>query len=96
MHIQVFIDGGFVAAPGLAKPIDLDDATLSPPEQAELKQLVRAAREQAKPDSPASPAPDARNYRIQIDNEPSLAATDITLPPEYSNLIKFVRKHGSR
>jgi hypothetical protein len=99
MHIQLFIDGGIVAAPGLAKPINLDDASLAPSEQSECKELVRAALEKANPDARSSHAPDVRNYRIQIDDNNtthSLIATDIAMPSAYSSLINFVRKYGSR
>lgn len=99
MPIQVWIDGGIVAAPGLAKPINLDEATLPPAEQVECGELVRAAVESGNPQPSPSPAPDARNYRILIDShgmKRSLVATDTTMPAAYSKLINFVRKHGSR
>ena len=99
MRIKLVIDGGFVVAPGLAKPIDLDDSSLAPSERIECGELVRAAIEHGNPGAPASPAPDARNYQIQIDDDQTthrLSATDVTMPPAYSNLIKFVRQHGSR
>lgn len=101
MRIQVLIDGGFVAAPGLAKPIVLDEASLAPPERLECRDLVRAALENGRSAARPSPthAPDARNYRIQIDDDDtthSLTATDIAMSAEFSKLINFVRKHGSR
>lgn len=100
MHIQVFIDGGFVAAPGLAKPIVLDEASLAPAERLEYSDLVRAALENGPSSAaPASRMPDARSYRIQIDDDKtthSLTATDAAMPPAISKLINFVRKHGAR
>ncbi|HEU4371941.1 MAG TPA: protealysin inhibitor emfourin [Telluria sp.] len=99
MHIQLFIDGGIVAAPGLAKPINLEDAALAQSEQSECKELVRAALANAASNAPSSRTPDARSYRIQIEDgntTHSLAASDIAMPPAYSNLINFVRKHGTR
>lgn len=99
MHIQLFIDGGIVAAPGLAKPINLEDGSLAQAEQSECKELVRAALENAISKSPSSRTPDARNYRIHIEDgntTHSLTATDTAMPPAYSNLINFVRKHGAR
>lgn len=99
MHIQVSIDGGLVAAPGLAKPIVLDDASLAPSERLECNDLVRAALDTGPATAQPSHAPDARNYRIQIHDDKtthSLAATDIAMSPAFSKLISFVRKHGSR
>lgn len=99
MHIQLIIDGGFVAAPGLAKPINLEDASLAQSEQSECKELVRAALKNGTSDAQSSRAPDARNYRIHIkdgNTTHSLTATDIAMPPAVSNLIEFVRKHGAR
>lgn len=99
MHIKVWIDGGIVAAPGLAKPFNLDEATLPPEAQTEFGELVRAAVASDTPQPGASRTPDARNYRIEINNNNmnhSLVATDTAMPSAYSNLINFVRKHGSR
>jgi hypothetical protein len=99
MHIQLFIDGGIVAAPGLAKPINLEDASLAQSEQSEFKELVRAALANGTSAAQSSRVPDARSYRIQIKDGStthSLTATDSAMPPAVSNLINFVRAHGTR
>lgn len=99
MKIQVFIEGGFVAAPGLARPIVFDENTLATTEQTLCKQLIREALHEAIPHEPASPSPDIKKYRIEIVDENahhSLAANDLTMPPAYRKLIDFVREHRKR
>lgn len=68
MRVELATDGGFAAMPGLAKPVLLDAADLSPDHGAELKRLVEAAvAEKAQRGSvKAAPVPDGRRYRITI------------------------------
>lgn len=99
MRITVMVDGGLVAAPGLAKPINLDDASLQPAERSECQKLVRAALESGHPMARESRMPDARKYRIQIEDDGkthSLTATDGAISPACADLLNFVREHGSR
>ena len=101
MRIELTTDGGFAAIPGLATPILVDAANLSPEHSVELKRLTgdalaeKASRGPAK----AAPIPDGRRYRITIQHDAAhyeLDAADPMIPPAFAALMEFVRANGRR
>jgi hypothetical protein len=101
MRIELSIDGGFAAIPGLAKPIVLDPANVSSDHGAQLQQLVNAAlTENARGESvKAVRVPDARHYRISIQRDGErheLEADDPVVPPAFDALMDFVKANGQR
>ncbi|MBB3220000.1 protealysin inhibitor emfourin [Pseudoduganella umbonata] len=101
MRIEVSIEGGFVAAPGLAKPIVLDTASLPPAETEACERLAREAVADAGT-AAGRPQPlmrDGRSYRMKVDldgRSVSLDASDGSMSPAFRQLLKLVRSHGSR
>lgn len=101
VSIELTIDGGFAAIPGLAKSIVLDPAHLPAEQGAKLLQLVNAAvaeyaRGEAKQ---VAPVPDARHYRIAIQLagvQHELVADDPAVPPAFDALMDFVKENGRR
>ena len=101
MRVELSTDGGFAAIPGLAKPVLLDAADLSPDHGAELKRLVEAAvAEKAQRGSvKAAPVPDGRRYRITILGDGArneIEAADPMIPPAFEALMEFARANGRR
>ena len=75
MKIEFAAEGGLAAFPGLAQPVTIDAAALSPARGRALATLVEragffdaAAGEPAAAATPPSPARDARCYTIAIDD----------------------------
>lgn len=101
MRIEVATEGGFVAAPGLAKPVVLDTATLPPDEAAACEQLAREVVADADT-SQAQPPPlmrDGRTYRMKVEldgREVALQAADGAMSHACRQLLKLVRARGSR
>jgi hypothetical protein len=95
------MEGGFVAAPGLAKPVVLDTASLPPAESEACERLVREAVADAG-NAAARPQPlmrDGRSYRMKIELDGrtvSLDTADGAMSPACRQLLKLVRTHGSR
>ena len=101
MRIELSVDGGFAAIPGLAKPIVLDPANVSSDQGAQLQQLVNAAlTENARRESVnAAPVPDGRHYRLIIHGvgeRHELEAADPVIPPAFDALMDFVKANGRR
>ena len=101
MRVELTIDGGFAAIPGLARPMVADDADLAAADARELRRLCRAAL--ATPTGSAAarpgPMPDARRYRLAIEVDGAtqlLVATDPIGQPALAELIDFVRARGAR
>ncbi len=101
MRIELSIDGGFAAIPGLAKPIVLDTVAATMTSDGELEKLVGAAlaEKAQRPTLRAAPLPDARHYRITVirdGNKQELSADDPTLPPAFAALMEYVQANGTR
>jgi hypothetical protein len=105
MRIEVAIEGGFVSAPGLAKPVVLESADLPPVESEACEQLVRevvaetGAGKGPAPIQAFAQMPDGRRYRMKIevgDRTVSLDASDMAMSPAFRKLLKLVRSHGAR
>src|SRR5436309_1034169 len=101
MRIELITDGGFAAIPGLAKPILLDCATLSPEQNARSQRLVDAAlteKDQRKSVKTAT-VPDGRRYRLTIQRDGAryvVEAADPVIPPAFDALMEFVKANGLR
>ncbi|MCC8395898.1 hypothetical protein LJ656_25255 [Paraburkholderia sp. MMS20-SJTR3] len=101
MQAELFIDGGVGFFPGLARPIVLDENTLSAPEREELAQLVSAARGAPAGTTAAArkAVPDGRAYRIRLtagDATTEFSCADPSVPPSFAALMSFIKAHGSR
>ena len=104
MRIELATEGGFAAMPGLAKPVLLEAASLSPEQGAELQRLVQAALAEKASQAPtkarAAPVPDGRSYRITVEGEGSarklIEAADPAVPPAFQALMEFARSNGRR
>ncbi|SAL02725.1 hypothetical protein AWB80_08426 [Caballeronia pedi] len=101
MQAELFIEGGVGYFPGLARPIVLQAADLSPGESAEFARLISAARAEGGATRPSArkPMPDARSYRISIagdDGKLELKAADPGVPPAFAALMNFLKQHGHR
>ncbi len=101
MLIELKVDGGFGAFPGLAKPIKLDSASLAPELAAELQRRLDAAEAEARQRRSGKSAgvPDGRRYRliIHVDSQQrQLDAADPSVPPAFAALMEFVKAHGRR
>ncbi|BBU31013.1 hypothetical protein BTHE68_47470 [Burkholderia sp. THE68] len=101
MQAELFIEGGVGFFPGLARPIVVQAAGLSPDESAEFAKLVSAARAEGGTARPSAkkPVPDARSYRISIavdDGKLELEAADPGVPPAFAALMSFLKQHGHR
>ena len=67
MRIELQVDGGFAAFPGLARPFAVDVDALPPDEAGRWRAAVDASRFFARGDAPAPPtSPDARRYAITV------------------------------
>lgn len=101
MQIELSIDGGFAAFPGLAKPILLDAADLSPELGDELKRLLDAALAEKRPraSTRAAAVPDGRRYSINIHSggtRSDIKAADPMIPPAFDALMEFIKANGHR
>ncbi|KIG03027.1 protealysin inhibitor emfourin [Caballeronia concitans] len=101
MRAELTIEGGVGFFPGLARPIVVEANELSPADNEELSRLVSAARAQsaAAPRAAQKPVPDGRTYRIVIvsdDGSTELGCADPSVPPAFSALMVFIKKHGHR
>lgn len=106
MRIELVTEGGFAAMPGLARPVLLDAAGLSPEQSAELQRLVQAALAEKARQGPAkakaAPIPDGRSYRITVQAEGEagarklIEAADPAVPPAFKALMEFARANGQR
>jgi hypothetical protein len=101
LFVELIVDGGFGAFPGLSKPIKLDSVSLSPALAAELQRRFEAAeietrnRQSGKSDS----VPDGRRYHMVIrvgTQRYQIDAADPEIPPAAAALMEFVKAHGSR
>ncbi|MUI16409.1 hypothetical protein GJV26_28715 [Massilia dura] len=103
MRIELSTEGGFVAAPGLEKPVILDSGSL-PPEQCEacehlVREVVAGAGNSPVQARAAAQVRDGRTYRMKIhlDHQSvSVDASDGAMSPAYRQLVKLVRTHGAR
>lgn len=69
MRVRFSIDGGIAAFPGLRKPVTIDCAGLLPAQVEHIRELMHRADFFVRKDEvPASAAPDARAYTIDIDD----------------------------
>jgi hypothetical protein len=99
MRVEVATEGGFVAAPGLAKPVVLDTATLPPDEAAACEQLAREVVADAGQPRPQPLMRDGRSYRVKVEldgRSVSVNAADGAMSPACRQLVKLVRTHGTR
>ena len=102
MRVELATDGGFAAIPGLAKPVLLDAASLSPTQSVELQRLVAAAlAEKAQRGSvKAAPVPDGRSYRFTVVGgdgaRHQIEASDPMVPPAFEALMEFAKANGHR
>jgi hypothetical protein len=101
MRVELVMDGGFAAIPGLAKPVLVEATDLSPERGAELKRLVEAALAEKPPRGRAkvAPVPDGRRYRITIRGDGAahqIEAADPMVPPAFEALMAFARANGHR
>jgi hypothetical protein len=105
VRIELTTEGGFVAAPGLEKPVVLESSDLPADECTACEALVReAVADKASGDAPSTPVMrgqvrDGRSYHLKIDIDGrsySLKASDLAMSPAYRELLKLVRTHGSR
>lgn len=99
MRVEVNIDGGFAAIPGLSKPITVDSADLSSDQRKELEGLVDAAfAEKARSGTTKKvTVPDGRHYRITVQRGGSrdgVEADDPVTPPAFAALLDFVKANG--
>ena len=99
MRVEVSIDGGFAAIPGLSKPLSLDSADLSSDQRKELERLVDAAfAEKAHSGTTKKAAvPDGRHYRIDVqrgESRDGVEADDPVTPPAFNALLDFVKANG--
>src|SRR5262245_55358792 len=72
MRIELRIEGGLAHFPGLAKPLVLRTEDLSSADRAEIERLAAAARLFERPEEAGGPgrvAPDARRYRLEVEEE---------------------------
>jgi hypothetical protein len=100
MRMQVHIEGGLAHFPGLAKPIELDTATLPAQDAEEMRRLVAAALFFELPASVGQPpmrgAADYRRYTITVDDgsaHHTVQVTDPVTDPHLQALITFAQKH---
>lgn len=107
IHVELTIDGGQTGAmPGLARPIVVESASLSPEKEAQLKLLVEAAlaENDARRRTSTKPRPrhvggDKQRYRLAIRRDGSVSeqhAVDEEVPPAFDSLKEFVRSNGHR
>jgi hypothetical protein len=101
MLIELYVEGGFGAFPGLAKPIKLDSASLSPDLDAELQRRLAAAEAEAqqRKSGKSVGVPDGRRYRLVVHvdmQHRQIDAADPTVPPAFVALMEFVKANGRR
>lgn len=98
MRVRLRIDGGFAHIPGLARPVIVDTETLDAEAAGALRRLCADIDNvaQARPETEATVAPDARRYRIEIESgegRRELVASDPVTDPAVAALIAFVQEH---
>jgi hypothetical protein len=101
LRVTLRIDGGLAHFPGLAKPIELDDAQLGLEGAAQMRRLCEGVCAAPAPPGLAtnSPHPDGRRYRLTVEVEGSrreVVAADPVDTPAIAELIAFVEEHGRR
>ena len=101
MHVELTTDGGLAAFPGLATPILVDAAKLSPELSGKLEGLVNSALTEKVPRGSGKDASyrDVRHYRITIQRggtRDNIEADDPKIPPAFNALMEFVKANGSR
>ena len=101
MRIELVIEGGFAAIPGLPRPTLLDAATAPAAVRDEVGALVNAALAEQRNTVACKPCnfPDARRYHLTIvrdDRKDVLVGTDSAMPPALNKLLHYVREHGKR
>lgn len=101
MQIELYIEGGFGAFPGLAKPLRVDSAALRPDRKAELQRLLEAAEQEAASRDAVPPGrtADARRYRVVVHGDSQrreFAASEPAVPPALAALISFIKANGRR
>jgi hypothetical protein len=98
LRVELTVDGGFAAIPGLAAPLRLDGAGLSDSQCARLRQLVEASLREPSVPAPAH-ARDARRYRVTIERDGeqcAIEASDAAMPAACGELIEFLKTNGKR
>ena len=101
MKIELTIDGGFAAFPGLAKPLVLDAEDLAPELKAQMHRLVATALEESRGAQSAAgkAVPDGRRYCLDIHGESGksrIGAADPAVPPAFAALMAFAQANGKR
>lgn len=101
MRIELVIEGGFAAMPGLSRPVVVDAATAPPAMRDELTALVEAALVEQRSTVASTPSnfPDARRYQLTVQRDSRrdvLVGADAALPPAFNKLVHYVREHGKR
>jgi hypothetical protein len=101
MRVELKISGGFAQFPGLARPLVLQASALSDDAAARLRGLCKAATAEAARHriAPAESIPDGRAYRLTIADEAGtreIACADPLAEGPLTELIEFVREHGTR
>ena len=99
MRINLSIDGGLAAFPGLAKPLAIDCDLLAPDERARLHRLVDRAGvfAGAEPPSPGAHPADARRYTITVDDGARRSTVTVAEPignEALRALISQLRTHA--
>ena len=99
MRIEFRVDGGLAAFPGLAKPVTIDCSALPKEEAAQLRGLVDRSGFFALDAGERQPAvPDARSYRITIDDGRRCHAVTIAEPivvPALADLVAELRTRAN-
>ena len=96
-RVQIQIDGGIAAFPGLSRPVSIDISALCVADQTQFEQLVAESRffEQPKVVKDARGA-DLRQYTVTIESEGHKRTVRIRDPisdPHLESLVQFLVKH---
>ncbi len=93
MRVQLAVEGGFAAVPGLRKPLVVDLSSLSPDQAQEVQALLDRANFFDLPETispPATGAADYREYVVTADDgtrSHTVRCPDFAAPPEFLALV---------
>jgi hypothetical protein len=97
MRIRFQVSGGIAHFPGLAKPVEIDPDAGGSAEAAALREGLAAARFFDLPTrvGPGRPIPDARTYRVTVEDEGRRHEVEIAEPvtdPALQRLVQLLRQ----